>query len=543
LSVVAIRYKNFMAFQDTGWIELRPICMLFGRNSSGKSSVIRGLRLLKQSLSSDDGRGLEIQDALRFAIKDHLDLGEFRSALHQHTVHVNGDPGLELLKITFAFRCELPDLVTRLWQRILRNDNPQQKPQTEDRPTPKWVELNLEFGYHEQEQAKVVKLVGVHLDCPATLEQDGNRVVFLSADRTSPHGQSNENQLLKETEWDDRWYWASDCYIGDREQNRTTDAPLIDWVNLKLTTQMNFLPYLQHEGGLISAQHINDVRTDFDLVGLTFNAIAKDIRDFLKGIEYLGPIRPEPKRLYTFDRFTMDHWRTQGLGAWLDFITKIDEVGITDWVKKLQLGHAAYAKPNLDVLNLGFQVFIEKAKDKPDNLADVGYGASQVLPVIATCLRAQPGSLIIIEQPELHLHPNAQAELGDLLIQTISKIILEKRNDGSVVPRRIMSGANILIETHSEHLLLRLQRRIAEATAKKSPIEKEVYPKELVFYFVIRQDESSEIVEITFNIFGDILDPSAGFVSFFADDLREITELTRARLSMNSKQKGEGHYG
>ena len=50
MTVDAFRLKNFMAFRDTGWIELRAITLLFGRNSSGKSAIIRALRLLKQSL-------------------------------------------------------------------------------------------------------------------------------------------------------------------------------------------------------------------------------------------------------------------------------------------------------------------------------------------------------------------------------------------------------------------------------------------------------------------------------------------------------------
>ena len=56
MTVRAIRLKNFMAFEDTDWLELRPITLLFGRNSSGKSAVIRALRLLKQSLDAPDGR-------------------------------------------------------------------------------------------------------------------------------------------------------------------------------------------------------------------------------------------------------------------------------------------------------------------------------------------------------------------------------------------------------------------------------------------------------------------------------------------------------
>lgn len=81
----------------------------------------------------------------------------------------------------------------------------------------------------------------------------------------------------------------------------------------------------------------------------------------------------------------------------------------------------------------------------PALLTDVGFGVSQVLPIIVLLYYAPENSTIIIEQPEIHLHPLAQSALADLFI--------------NVVERR---GLQILFESHSEHLLLRLQRRIAE---------------------------------------------------------------------------------
>ncbi len=77
-------------------------------------------------------------------------------------------------------------------------------------------------------------------------------------------------------------------------------------------------------------------------------------------------------------------------------------------------------------------------------LAAVGVGVSQVLPVIVQCLVAEPGALVVLEQPELHLHPAAQQHLADFLLACMRW------------------GQNLLVETHSEYLVLRLRRRIAE---------------------------------------------------------------------------------
>lgn len=85
------------------------------------------------------------------------------------------------------------------------------------------------------------------------------------------------------------------------------------------------------------------------------------------------------------------------------------------------------------------------------DLPDVGFGISQVLPVLVQCFYAPAGSIILMEQPEIHLHPSAQSALADVMIDVINS-----RENGA--DRNIQ----IIIETHSEHFLRRLQRRIAE---------------------------------------------------------------------------------
>jgi predicted ATPase len=78
------------------------------------------------------------------------------------------------------------------------------------------------------------------------------------------------------------------------------------------------------------------------------------------------------------------------------------------------------------------------------NVADVGYGISQVLPVIVQGLLMRPGSVYMVQQPELHLHPDAQAGLADFFLYLAA------------------NGIRVVIETHSEYLLIRIRRRLAE---------------------------------------------------------------------------------
>ncbi len=78
------------------------------------------------------------------------------------------------------------------------------------------------------------------------------------------------------------------------------------------------------------------------------------------------------------------------------------------------------------------------------NIADVGIGVSQVLPILVALIAAQEGQLVYIEQPELHLHPKAQVAMGELLAEAANR------------------GVRVIVETHSSLLLLTVQTLIAE---------------------------------------------------------------------------------
>ena len=110
-------------------------------------------------------------------------------------------------------------------------------------------------------------------------------------------------------------------------------------------------------------------------------------------------------------------------------------------------------------INQQVQVYETKVKTRGSktwvNLSGVGFGVSQVLPVLVQCFYAPEGSIILIDQPEVHLHPYAQSALADVMID-----VIESKSDfGKGFKER---NIQLIIETHSEHFLRRLQRRIAE---------------------------------------------------------------------------------
>jgi predicted ATPase len=134
-------------------------------------------------------------------------------------------------------------------------------------------------------------------------------------------------------------------------------------------------------------------------------------------------------------------------------------------------------------------------------IPDMGFGVSQVLPVLVQCYYAPPGSTLIFEQPEIHLHPAVQSALADVFID--------------VMQHRQMQ---IIIESHSEHLLRRLQRRIAEKSLTRESI---------ALYFCEMQEGQSRIRELEVDMFGSIRNWPR---DFFGDLTEELLVVMEAQL-------------
>jgi predicted ATPase len=136
--------------------------------------------------------------------------------------------------------------------------------------------------------------------------------------------------------------------------------------------------------------------------------------------------------------------------------------------------------------------------EKFTNLMDSGYGMNQMLPVIIQCVLAPEGSLIAVEEPEIHLHPNLQAAIMDFFIE------MAKRD------------LQVLITTHSEHMLMRLQRRIAE---------QKLSPGDVAIYFFDIEQNASKATNIDIDVFGRI---EGTFPGFFERDFEEFGSIIKA---------------
>lgn len=275
------------------------------------------------------------------------------------------------------------------------------------------------------------------------------------------------------------------------------------------------------------AESGNEYRTAFAGLPQSLQASCDYMRRyFAQSIRYLGPLRDEPKALYPLagSADPMDvGLKGENTAAVLDLhknrlvrllspsafgepaitaepIYRTLKTAVTDWLKYLGV---AQNVESIDRGKLGHELKIridERSGDQ--DLTHVGVGVSQVLPILVMCLLADPDTVLLFEQPELHLHPKVQTLLGDFFL---SMALLKKQ---------------CIIETHSEYLINRLRFRAAAAESDK-------VASQMTLYFVEKKEDKSQFRPIVVNEFGAIQDWPEGF---FDQSQREAEETLKAAV-------------
>ena len=166
-----------------------------------------------------------------------------------------------------------------------------------------------------------------------------------------------------------------------------------------------------------------------------------------------------------------------------------------------------------------YEVLVRTHPKAPEvGLSDVVFGVSQVLPVLVQAFHCPPHLTAWMEQPEIHLHPQVQAELADVFISAI-----QARENGK--PRNIQ----LVVESHSEHFLNRLQRRVAEGAVRS---------EDVAVYFCRRTGSATELDPLRLNAFGEIENWPE---NFFGDEMADISARTLA--AMRRKREAAGKSG
>ncbi len=434
MAVVAFRVWNFMAFEDSGWVDLRPVTLLFGRNSAGKSALVRALRVLKQSLNARSEYG-----PLILTSSQGTDVGDYPNMVHGHTVGSS---------VGFGFKCQINEM---FFQQLKLDIEPE-------------VTIRLDYGLGEDGNTRIQGVLIRSRPVPdePKNEQSGIPVIF-------------EADLLPE---DASWWFWSDFLQEYKSAHRYNVWPHVD----VRTSDTGFFPRLLVEHG---GSDDREFGQDYAFVQTLLRHLSDMVTDFLSSVEYLGPNRGDPRRAYSLSKATAEIASDQSLYVLRKFAEsqfsqegRIQKRQIDQWLDAMGFGAKLQVRSSQSSSGLQEEAGVEFLLTEGDtlavNLCDVGYGVSQVLPFLLAGVTTEQGRILIVEQPELHLHTRAQAELADIFAYLANH------------------GVRCLIETHSETLLLSLRHRVAR-TALTQVEQSEGAP--------VIQDHIIEVTEKAFDDF------------------------------------------
>lgn len=239
----------------------------------------------------------------------------------------------------------------------------------------------------------------------------------------------------------------------------------------------------------------------------------EELRDVFRDLAYIGPLRDRPRRYYEISNDMPGSVGSHGehMANLLRQKMPLIRSKLNNWVRQFEFGSELKLK-NLSNDQLFSLFFVDAIDSRETNITDSGFGASQVLPLIVQALTAPKQSITIAEQPEIHLNPRLQYKLADLFVEMAN-------NDRRVI-----------VETHSEHLLLRLRRLIAIG---------EINPEDVSLYFVEKKDGISTIQNIPLQADGRI-ESDSWPKGFFEDSLRESLALATAQSVRTKKPAKPG---
>ena len=428
--ITEFKAENFKSWEDTGKIDFAPLTGFFGANSSGKTSLLQVLLMLKQTVE----RPSNWNDTLDFGDENSIvNLGSFGDIIYRHK------PDLSL-RISVAW--QLPEKL------IVQTSH--------ERPADRIETTALSFS------TSIVKIDRQLVISGGFSYGAGKRHFSIGWGRDGS-GRSLNPELMFSPGSLFRCYGVRDRSPGNPK-----------------------LPFWQFE---------------------------EAFEELFSHICYLGPRREYPRPIYTWEgdhpEGVGQHGREMVSALFSAQMQLLDlDEQVPRWLQRLGLIDSYRLVPVSEYEN-GYEFLVTKHKGGPEvRLTDIGFGVSQVLPVLILCYYVPEGSILILEQPEAHLHPKVQSDLADVLID-----VVKNRN------------VQIILESHSEHLLHRLTRRIAEG---------EISADDMALYACQINDGTSEIEPLKMDEYGNV---SNWPRDFFGDDAGDVVERAKAEIKRRKANK------
>ena len=439
--LTGLRLRNFRSISESGEVRLANLTFLLGPNSSGKTSLIHALRVARQTVDSRDQQvSLVLQG-------NYVDLGTYSDLAYQHDTN---------LPLNIEFSWQQPTNLFRFGaSRIAKEFDLSQ------------LKISTEFQYNRKtwETYPVVQKI------------------------TNANGDFAAEKVRR-----NKRYSRFSLQINDQEPLAFTMPTGGKFYSLDLT-----------------AARLSDIRRhpSSELALWLFYSFAFEFEQQMEKMFFLGPVRGETNRTYSGGVESPQDVGLRGettAGA-LWWASRRAETrrnvlnNVNSWLQKLGIAREVSVQR---IQATDFRLNVTDVETGIEsNITDVGFGISQVLPVIVLPCMLDSDPTIIIEQPEIHLHPAAQLELGDFFVEMAQ------------------GGKQFIIETHSEHIIRRVQTLVA--TGK-------ITSEEIAIYYIDEGKGGTSIRELPITDEGVLENLPQGF---FEHSAREVFQ--RAMTTMRSK--------
>lgn len=430
-----IALRNFKRFNETSVDLSSKITVLVGPNSSGKSSILKALLAMKQTASpTNENEALATQG-------DFVDLGVYKDYIYNHDI-------TRRLEISLSLKGE-------------------------DFPLPKGLRTSDEmiFGVklghdHVTEQSRVFEIsINNSID---------NEPIFTITKKITRDSFSlkipptSAERLLKGLK------------VGEKEY-QSVQKVWTSGVSLRVDDRYQIAPETPKSGNASTFDYAHyPIFLARTLIQSVFRTLDRDIF-------YIGPLRRSPSRSYGRTGHLLsvgpagEHTPSvlanlKARAAKERSVQQLQRKRLSQlqsWMEKLFPGRSVDAK-SLDEL---VKLMIGRENSQGEAISDVGFGISQILPILVQMAVMPDNSSLLLEQPELHLHPSAQTTLAEIIASASE------------------SGRRFIVETHSEHFVRGLQLAVSNEKAKKRNSAR-LKPEEVSFLYVPASPKRPETLKL-----------------------------------------------
>ena len=432
MSINRIRLHNFKCFADSGDIPLAPLTVIFGRNNTGKSSILQSLLLLRQTLDSPEyGPSLDLRGP-------HYPAGTYRDIVHQHRAAQN---------VLMEFDVDIG----------IASKKP--------------VSIELEFSSAEPQPPKLARLEIQHHTVDKLEIRRGRRQGGPYELRIGGKMQGGEKEAVFRFPLE-RFF----PLIGDEPRRRGR-------------------PNQKHEASRSLARRA-----------------LSNLEDTLRNMRAVGAFRKQPDRRYEYQGRVADTIDATGrsvVDALIEDSTRRGQKrgellkSVNRWLKDVCRVRILPLK-RISTSARIFEISLRDTDSKRRaNFADVGFGIGQAFPVFVEGLRTPQGGTFIVQEPEIHLHPDAQLGMADFLVSLAQ------------------SGRRVIAETHSENLLLRIRRSIIHKGTKKLLSPSDVS----IIYVAKKETGTSHVIPLKLDHMAQIANWPKGFMEEATEERMAILKV------------------